>query len=136
MTAKKIPTATIDKTQYRNFYKKAKEFYETMQTSLGQKNWNAAALNAIHTGISINDALLAYFYGIKSISPKHDDAVKLLVSLVKHKEVSSNSAHLRKLIGMKNLVEYEGRLFTQSEAQALAKHAQRFLEWVESLLPQ
>ena len=135
MTAKKIPTGRVDKTQYRNFYKKAKEFYETMHISLGRKNWNATALNAVHSGISANDALLAYFYGIRSVSPKHDDAVKLLVSLVKHKEVNLSSAHLRKLIGMKNLVEYEGRLFTQSEAQSLAKHAQRFLEWVESLLP-
>jgi len=43
--------------------------------------------------------------------------------------------HLRRLISVKNLVEYDGRLLSRREAESLAKHAERFLVWVRSLLP-
>ena len=133
--ADKIPTSKVGKAQYRNYWKKACEFREAMRQSAGCGNWNAASLNAIHAAISANDALLVCFHGMRSISPKHNDAVKLLVSLVKHEKVKNNSAHLRRLINVKNIVEYEGRLFSRAEAHSLAKHTERFISWVESMLP-
>lgn len=135
MASSKIRVGRIEKTQYRNYWKKAQEFYDTMEEALHRKKWNATALNAIHSAISANDALLVCFHGVRSTSPKHDDAIKLLLSLVKHEETKKNSSHLQKLIAMKNIVEYEDRLFFQSEALTLAKHARRFLNWVESILP-
>lgn len=62
-------------------------------------------------------------------------AVKLLTSLCKHDNTESNAVRLRRLIGLKNLVEYKDGLFTQSEAYTLEKHARRFLDWVNSILP-
>ena len=41
-----------------------------------KEKWNAAGLSAIHVGISANDALLTFHFGLRSTSPKHDDAVK------------------------------------------------------------
>lgn len=106
-----------------------------MQESLRKEKWNAAALNAIHAGISANDALLTFHFGLRSISPKHDDAVRLLTSMMKRDDTEAKAKHLRRLISMKNIVEYEGRLFTKREAESLAKHTDRFLNWVKSLLP-
>lgn len=124
------------KEDYIKFLKKADEFLEIMHVSLKKEKWNAAGLNAIHAGISANDALLTFHFGLRSISPKHDDAVRLLISMMKRADTETKAKHLRSLLSMKNMVEYEGRLFSKKEAESLAKHAERFLNWIKSLLPQ
>ncbi len=131
----KFKIGKSSKEDYKKFLKKADEFYEMMQQSLMKEKWNAAGLNAIHTGISANDALLTFHFGLRSISPKHDDAVKLLISMMKRDDAETKAKHLRRLISVKNLVEYDGRLLSRSEAESLAKHAERFLDWARSLLP-
>src|SRR3989344_5187413 len=102
---KAIKTATVSKSDYSNYLKKSAEFHETMQECLSKGKWNAAGLNAIHAGISAADALLVFYHGMRSTSPKHDDIVKLITSLISHKEIKPNASHLRNLIGMKNIVE-------------------------------
>ena len=134
MTAK-FKIGKSSKEDYKKFLKKADEFYEMMQQSLVKEKWNAVGLNAIHAGISANDALLTFYFGVRSISPKHDDAVKLLISMMKRDDAEAKAKHLRRLISTKNLVEYDGRLLSRREAESLAKHAERFLDWVRSLLP-
>jgi len=131
----KFKIGKSSKEEYKKFLKKADEFFEIMQQSLKNEKWNAAGLNAIHTGISANDALLTFHFGLRSISPKHDDAVKLLISMMKRDDTEIKAKHLRRLISVKNLVEYDGRLLSRREAESLAKHAERFLVWVRSLLP-
>jgi uncharacterized protein (UPF0332 family) len=132
---KAIKTSRIPKSDYINYLKKAEEFFSSAQDSLMKEKWNAASLNAIHSGISSADALLVSLHGIKSTSPKHDDILKLLSSLIRHKALEENIGHLRQLIAMKNIVEYDQRLITQNEAISLGKHAERFLAWVRSILP-
>lgn len=132
---KTIKTTTVSKADHSNYLKKAVEFYETMQECLSKGKWNAAGLNAIHAGISAADALLVFFHGMRSTSPKHDDIIKLVTSLITYRDTKPNVSHLRNLIGMKNIVEYEVRLIDRYEALLLSKHATRFLEWVRSLLP-
>lgn len=132
---KEIRTSHVPKSDYINYLTKAEEFFSSAQDSLVRQKWNAAGLNAIHAGISSTDALLVSLHGIRSTGPKHDDILKLLPSLVKHKELEENISHLRHLISMKNIVEYDQRLITQSEAVSLSKHAERFLAWVKTILP-
>lgn len=132
---KTIKTAPVSKSDYSNYLKKSDEFHETMRECLSKGKWNAVGLNAIHTGISAADALLVFFHGMRSTSPKHDDIIKLITSLMSHGDTKSNVSHLRNLIGMKNIVEYEVRLIDKHEALLLSKHATRFFEWVKSLLP-
>jgi HEPN domain-containing protein len=131
----KFKVGKTSKQDYKKFLKKADEFCEMMRQSLNKKKWNAAGLNAIHTGISANDAVLIFYFGLRSISPKHDDAVKLLISMMKREDTGTKAKHLRHLISMKNVVEYDGRLLSQQEAESLAKNAERYLVWVKSLLP-
>lgn len=124
----KFKIGKSSKEDYKKFLKKADEFYEMMRQSLMKEKWNASGLNATHTGISANDALLTFHFGLRSISPKHDDAVKLLISMMKRDDIETKAKHLRRLISVKNLVEYDGRLLSRSEAESLAKHAERFLD--------
>ena len=132
---KEIKTTRIPKSDSINYLKKAQEFLFMAQDSLVKEKWNAAGLNAIHAGISSADALLVFLHGVRSISPKHDDILKLLSSLVRHKALEENINHLRQLISMKNIVEYDQRLISRNEAVNLSKHAERFLAWVKSILP-
>lgn len=132
---KKIRTSHVPKSDYINYLKKAEEFLSSAQDSLVREKWNAAGLNAIHTGISSADALLVSLHGIKSTSPKHDDILKLFPNLIKHKGLEENISHLRHLISMKSIVEYDQRLITRNEAISLSKHAERFLAWVKAILP-
>ena len=53
---------------------------------------------------------------------------------MKRDDTESKAKHLRRLISVKNLVEYDRRLFSKKEAESLAKHAERYLNWVKSLL--
>lgn len=130
-----IPTSNVQKDIYNNYWKKAQEYQEAMGKAMISKNWNAASLNAVHAGISANDAVLVFYHGIRSVSSKHADAVKLLRSLMKKDDAKIAATHLSKLIYSKNIIEYESRLFKQDEAYALTKHANKFLDWAKSVLP-
>ena len=132
---KDIKTSHVPKSGYGNYLKKAEEFFSSAQDNLVTEKWNASGLGAIHSGISSADALLVSLHGVRSASPKHDDILKLLSNLVKHKGLEENIGHLRHLIAMKNIVEYDQRLITRSEALSLSRHAERFLAWVKSILP-
>lgn len=131
---KDIKTAHVPKSDYINYLKKSEDFFSNAQDSLVKEKWNAVGLNAIHAGISAADALLVFLHGIRSRGPKHDDILKLLSNLIKHKGLEKNLSHLRHLISMKNIVEYDQRLITQSEAIGMSKHAERFLAWIKSIL--
>lgn len=132
---KTIKTVIVHKSDYSNYLKKAAEFHDVMQDSLSKGKWNAVGLNAIHTGISSADALLVFSHGVRSTSPKHDDVIKLITSLISHRDIKNNISHLRNLLYIKNIVEYEVRLVDKGEAITLSKHASRFFEWVRSMLP-
>lgn len=133
---KNISTGKEDKSAYTNFLKKALDFFNSMKNNLEKGNWNSAGLEAVHSAISANDALLVYFHGIRSISQKHEDAVNLLISLIDKDGVKEAAAHLRRLIAKKNLIAYESVLFKRNDAEDAAKHAERFFNWVKNQIPQ
>lgn len=135
MSAKTIVHQNVSKSEYRNYLKKAQEFYATMQDCFINGRWTSSALEAIHAAICANDALTIFARGIKCSSPRHEDAVSLLGSLAELEGAKANSGHLLRIIKKKNIVEYEGRSFTQKEAEEITKHTERFLDWVKSLLP-
>jgi HEPN domain-containing protein len=131
-----MPSKAIDRGKYRVYLKKGQDFYRAMQRSLAEGNWNSVGLEAVHCAISATDALLAYAGGIRSTGQDHGDAARLLRETIHSPDTVRNSAHLLRIIEMKNVVEYEARDFTGEEAQDIAKHVERYLAWVRSFLPQ
>lgn len=131
----KVPTKTVDKNLYKNYITKAEQFLYMMQEALLHKKWNAVGLNAVHAVISINDAICVYYSGQKSIGEKHGDTVVLLLTIFADEEAKKISNHLSWLISRKSLVEYEARLFFETEAYEAAKHAERFIVWAKNKLP-
>ena len=73
--------------------------------------------------------------GIKCSSSRHEDALTLLQGITELDGVKTNAIHLLRIIKKKNQVEYEAGSFTQKETEEITKHAERFLDWVKSILP-
>jgi HEPN domain-containing protein len=123
------------KEDYAGYLKKAADFNLAMHASFTAGNWNSVGLEAVHCAISGNDAVLSFFSGERSKRQDHKEAVSLLLKAVGTDEAKSAAEHLRKVISLKNLIEYEGRSFTKAEAESIIKHVDRFYEWAKSILP-
>jgi len=134
MTPKKLKTKTVEKSDYKIYLKKAKDFYDTMLEARDAEKWTAVGLNAVHCAISCCDAMLVFHLGIRSIGEDHMQVADLLTRLPQ-KEVSSEITTLKRIIAKKNLIAYENREFHQSEAIDILKLTERFYNWVLSNLP-
>ena len=134
--AKQIKTRVVEKTDYQVYLKKGKEFYQTMFQAEKAENWNAVGLNGVHCVISLTDAILVKHSGIRSAGGDHMAAVELLTSTVtvKLKDREQRAQLARRVIAKKNLVEYENRDFSKSEALDLISRVQRFHDWATGLL--
>ena len=127
-------TRSVSSQAAGNYRRKAREFAAAMETALEGKHWNAAALAAVHAGISAGDAMLAAFVGIRSSEQDHRQIVTLLADHL-GKDGEQASRHVQRVIALKNLVEYEERLIRQAEANQMATHVRRLMALVESKLP-
>lgn len=134
MVAKKIKTEKIERSKSSDYLKKAQDFFDAMHQAYLSSNWNAAGLAAVHCAISANDALLVYFRGVRSTSDNHLDAIELLRGCQEIDGIEEMVSHLRRIIGKKNLIEYEARQFFRPEAQEAIKHTERFYNQARTLL--
>jgi hypothetical protein len=58
----------------------------------------------------------------------------LLESMVKAPGTKNAVSQLKRLVAKKNLIEYEERMFRESEARDAVKNASRLLAWAETVL--
>lgn len=131
---KRIATRKVTKAQAAFYLSKAEQFYRTMEEARENEDWDAVGLNAIHCVISANDALLRSLQGLRPSGISHDKAVELLRQYEQGGQSKINIARFDRIINKKNLVEYEGRSLTASEARKIATDAARFLSWVRGKL--
>jgi HEPN domain-containing protein len=131
---RKRKTRAVDKNAYREFLVKARDFASMMDVSIAGGKWNSAGLQAVHAVISASDAVIVYYGGVRSIEPDHREVVGLLHDIVGDTAAAAGR-HVSRVIAKKNLVEYEGRSITQTDAKEMVEHAKRFLEWVVGNLP-
>ena len=129
--ARHYKTKSVERSAYTIYLKKAKEFYQTMYQAEKAENWNAVGLNGVHTTISLIDAILARYSGIRSSEEAHMVVVDLLTSSVgdKIKDIAQKSQTAKRIIAKKNTVAYENRDFIKSEALDMIKQVQRFYQW-------
>ena len=134
MTPKKLKTKTVEKSDYKIYLNKAKDFYDTMLEARNAEKWTAVGLNAVHCAISCCDAMLVFHLGVRSIGEDHIQVADLLTRLPQE-SVSSEVATFKRIIAKKNLIAYENRDFHQSEAIDILKLTERFYNWALSNLP-
>lgn len=113
----------------------AQRYYVSMKEALRTSRWNSAGLNAIDASIYYGDAVLIYFYGVRSAYPKHENINRLLSAHVKRSDVDENIFRMRSILNLKSIVESEDRPITRSEAIFLAEKSEKLIEWCKALLP-
>ena len=128
----KSKTRDVPKSAYTNYLKKAEECFHAVEVALTSEEWNAAAINAIHCSICACDAMCVYFLGKRHSGESHNDAATLFKTIKHTEEFNTNANRLLRILGMKNMAEYEDRLVYRSEAEKIYRDCERFLDFVKS----
>ena len=123
-----IKTRKTDRDKYKIYLEKAKEFYVLMKHAEKERLWAGVGLNGVHCAISVCDALTTFYLGVRSISPKHYDAIVLL-GKIQEEEVKSKTSQLNSILSIKNQVEYEAREFRKGDAERIVKQTERLYKW-------
>ncbi len=130
--AKGTRTRAVKRDLYKNYLKKAREFYRGMEHSFDVQDWNACVVNAIHCAIASADAMTVFYLGLRHAGDRHYDVLPILQEIeFDPKEIQSKNRQLYSLLLIKNQAEYEDRLMRKSDAENAMKAATRFYEWVE-----
>lgn len=102
-------------------------------SELATGHWNSAGLNAVHAGICAADAALIASAGVRSSSQDHGAVLALL-----EEGVSEFTATRRRQLGgllkVRNVVAYEQRLLTETEARQLTDQANRLTKWAAAVV--
>ena len=126
----------VAKQKYVIFVRRSEEFESAVSAAAERGHSDAAVSNAIHAAISIADALSVYYLGQRSAAQRHEESLRLLLSLTMDaKDLDRNVRHLTSLLELKSAAEYDERSVTASEAKAARNHMSRFLEWARARLP-
>jgi HEPN domain-containing protein len=133
MTAREMKIKREGRSAAGDYFKKATDNYEQMVLAIEAGNHNAAGTLAVQCAISSADALCVFEKGIRSLSQDHFDVCELIESLP-IPEAKEKAKALRKVIARKNLIQYERRNLTPSEAQEIVKLTSRLYHWVKLLL--
>ncbi len=131
MVAKKIKTRQEERSATRDFLKKAEDNYTQMVAALDVGNYNAVGTLAVQCAISSADAVCVFEKGIRSISDDHFDVCDL-VSSVPILDAKEKANLLKRIIGKKNVIQYERRNIHQTEAEDLVKLTSKFYHWVRA----
>lgn len=91
---------------------------------------SATALLAVHSAISLNDALLMQWTGKRSKGTSHQEAVDQTERECGKRRIERNGLkHLRSLVGDKSDISYGEKRVSHSKALVLAEAAGKFEAW-------
>jgi len=133
MIARKIKIKQADKSSAKKYLKKAQDNHKQMLVALADNNYNAVGTLAIQCAISSADAICIHEKGLRSVSQDHLDVCDLVRS-IPLPDSKENSNILKRIISMKNLIQYENRIIYQTEANNIAKAANKFYQWIVTII--
>ena len=133
MSPRKIKTQKLERSKAGICLTRGRELYEAAVEAHGQGRWSLCGIAAVHAAISSSDGLLIQESGVRSTSSDHMDLAELLGHELEHLSgVDGAMKHLRRVISLKNRVEYEARIFTPDDAAGMMVHLERFMTWVST----
>lgn len=104
-----------------------------MGSSIGQRNFTGAGLEAIHCTISCCDALTAFYLGRRSRGQDHLEALHLL-DQAGLPGWDGKVGQVSEVLGMRNLIEYEAREPREEDVRRVVLQASRILAWARGAL--
>jgi uncharacterized protein (UPF0332 family) len=129
---KKIDTKAVEKSMCSNYLQKAEENLRSARKAVEARDYNSAAVSAVHSVISAADAYCVFALGKRCSSPKHEDASELVKTApYPDSEKNAVSKAFMSVIRIKNMAEYEERLVKQKEAEKAVMEAGELLNMVK-----
>lgn len=108
---------------------KAYQYLEVADVAASGDKQDAAAANAVLSGIAAADAICCLRLQRRSSSARHDDAIELLTA-VDH----SAATALRRLLAVRYKAQYDHRPVTASEAAQALRRAHQLLDAAQQAL--
>lgn len=128
-------TVSVPRREARLYLEKARQFAEESRAARERGFQDAAMLTAIHAAISASDAVTVALAGRRSADPDHQRAADLLEEVASgSEEIRTRVRQIRALLAKKNVVEYESRRATSSEAGESVRRAERIVAWAGELI--
>jgi hypothetical protein len=128
----KVRTRKEDRSAAIDYFNKAEDNHKAMLAAFAAKHYNAAGTLALQCAVSSADALCVYFKGLRSVSQDDLDICELVGS-IPLPEAGEEATLLRRVIGKKNLIQYERRNIAAKEAEEIVKAASDFYRWACTL---
>lgn len=137
MTPRMSKRISVPRSKHHDYIKVADSFCSGAEAAKAFDYWNAAGVLIIHAAIAYTDAVTIKVGGVKSQGDDHMAAVDLVrevVVLDKSGQTAVN--HLWRMIQEKNIVSYQGEVYTRQDVDKLWKHLERYKPWALSVLGQ
>ncbi len=130
---RQVTTKRVSPGAHVGFLLKAEELLASSKRELGDGQYNAAAVLAVHSVISACDAVCAKVLGERYSGADHMAAVNLLKQLpFDAQEVGIKVQQAVCVLDIKNKAEYSDILIKQDASEQAVKQAERLLEWVRA----
>jgi uncharacterized protein (UPF0332 family) len=123
-------TKHVSKDEWEEYFKTAKELFESAHDSFDRKRFRAAGIDAIHMAISAGDALMISYESRKATN--HLYAASLLKQRFTTKQGAEAVKAYESLISMKTKLEYEGANIGEEAAKKMMQDAVTFFSFAES----
>jgi hypothetical protein len=121
----------VPKARFRVYHRRATNLLRAAELALASGNFDATALNAVHSVISASDAVTVFALGLRSTAQDHLAAVELLARAGAPVRMLD---HVREAISSKTRVEYEAREVSRPDAETLLVKARRALSAADAML--
>lgn len=122
---------------FSTYHQRAKQLADAMRLCWDDLTAyaTAAALLAVHSAISYNDAVLIGLGHKRPRGENHRDAIAALARACTHAGIDQRGVtHLERLLGAKTEVSYGERRVDDQRIMALCVAAERFETWAERIL--
>jgi len=129
----KIKTRTVESGEWQSFKEKADQAYQGIEVLQIAGLWHASAESAIRCAIHLSDALCAKQHKKIVKSEDHKDAAKLLQQ-IQVKDSTKLKDRFLKIIEKKNLIDYQSKVFSESDCKHILFNIHRFYALAESYL--
>lgn len=126
-------TRNVAKSLHCNYLRKAEEYFSAMNDEFAKKNFNSCTLCAVHCCISAADALTIFFKGIRHAGERHEGAAKLLFTLSLD-NLPNKTRQFLNVLNVKNELEYEEKLTSESGALTAIQNTERFFKWAKETI--
>lgn len=114
----------------RSLLKTASDLY-----ALGDRAYGTAiGILCVHAAIAYSDAICIKLGGRKSTDRDHTRVADLLNELIGEKPNKKQITMLRKILAIKNEIEYGGEFYQIESAARTLRQIQQLAEWAESIL--